>query len=124
VKYLLDTNSCIYLLAGTFPNLTRRVSEMPEGSLAISVISYAEMALGTHNGKPPAPELLAAFVEELPVVDFDRAAAECYARIPFRRGSFDRLLAAHAISLGVPLISRNERDFAGIPGLEVENWTK
>ena len=124
MNYLLDTNSCIYLLAGAFPELTRRVAASPEGSLGISAITYAELVLGTHLGKPPVREVLDAFVEEIPVLDFDRTAAECYARIPFKRASFDRLLAAQAISLGVSLVSRNGRDFADIPNLEVEDWTQ
>ncbi|MFZ1368469.1 MAG: VapC toxin family PIN domain ribonuclease, partial [Sphingorhabdus sp.] len=42
---------------------------------------------------------------------------------PFKRGNFDRLIAAHALSLGLTIISQNTRDFADVPGLKVENWT-
>lgn len=124
MNYLLDTNSCIYLLVNAYPQLTARVSAQASGSLGISVITYGEIAFGTHNGRPPSPEVLATFVREIPIVDFDRAAAEVYARLPFRRGSFDRLIAAHALSLGLSLVSRNLRDFADIGGLKVEDWTR
>ncbi len=122
MKYLLDTNSCIYLFAGEYPALIARVADQPAGSLAISAISYAEIALGTHHGKSPEPEQLRAFVEEIAVVPFDTAAAQAYATLPFQRGNFDRLIAAHALALGVPLISRNLKDFS-IAGLRVEDWT-
>lgn len=123
MKYLLDTNSCIYLFVDEFPALTRRVADMPAGSLAISAITYAEIALGTHHGKLPSTEALVGFVEEVPILPFDDAAAVAYARLPFRRGNFDRLIAAHALSLDMRLISRNVADFADVPGLKVENWT-
>ena len=124
MKYLLDTNSCIYLFADEFPALTDRVAGLPAGSLAISAITYAELAFGTFHGKPPAPEMLTGFVSEIPVLPFDQPAAETYARLPFRRGSFDRLIAAHALALDLPLVSRNLADFADLSGLQVEDWTK
>ena len=123
MKYLLDTNTCIYLFVDAYPRLAERVSDMPEGSLAISAVTYGELAVGTFRGKPPAPDLLARFVAQVPVVPFDEAAASCFARLPFRRGSFDRLIAGHALALGIGLVSRNIADFADIPGLMVEDWT-
>ena len=44
-------------------------------------------------------------------------------KLPFKRGSFDRLIGAHALSLGLTLITANQRHFADMPGLKVENWT-
>jgi tRNA(fMet)-specific endonuclease VapC len=55
---------------------------------------------------------------------FDDAAARAYARMPFRRGRFDRLLAAHALSLDATVVTNNLSDFADIPGLKVEDWTR
>ena len=63
------------------------------------------------------------FFVAVPVMPFDEGAARLYARLPFRRGSFDRLVAAHALSLGLTLVTNNGRDFADIPGLRIENWT-
>ncbi|PMZ78725.1 VapC toxin family PIN domain ribonuclease, partial [Pseudomonas sp. FW306-2-11AD] len=50
-------------------------------------------------------------------------AAREYARLPFKRARFDRLLAAHALSLGATIVTNNEADFADVPGLRVENWS-
>ncbi|KUO53476.1 MAG: twitching motility protein PilT [Sphingomonadales bacterium BRH_c42] len=103
--------------------LKARIAETTAGEIAISVISYAEVAYGTHVGKPPAPEVLEAFVTAIPLLPFDEAAARAYAQLPFKRARFDRLLAAHALSIGATVISNNEADFADVTGLKVENWT-
>ncbi|GAA0638680.1 hypothetical protein GCM10009424_11590 [Sphingomonas ursincola] len=75
-------------------------------------------------GKPPTPQALAAFVAAVPIQPFDEAAARAYAQLPFKRARFDRLLAAHALSIGATVVTNNEGDFADIPGLKVENWTQ
>jgi tRNA(fMet)-specific endonuclease VapC len=66
--------------------------------------------------------VLDAFVRAIPMLPFDEAAAREYAKLPFKRARFDRLLAAHALSLGATIITNNEGDFADVPGLKVENW--
>lgn len=73
-------------------------------------------------GKPPPAEVLDAFVAAIPMLAFDEAAAKEYAKLPFKRARFDRLLAAHALSIGATVITNNEADFADVPGLAVENW--
>ncbi len=123
MRFSLDANSIIHLLSGAFPVLTARIADTDKGAVVISSIAFAEVALGSVNGRPPPLELLNNFVEEIPIVVFDEAASRAYATLPFRRGSFDRLIAAHALSLGLTIISRNTKDFADVPGLKVENWT-
>jgi tRNA(fMet)-specific endonuclease VapC len=122
MKFMLDANSCIYLLADAFPSLTARFLAQEAGSVCVSSIVFAEVALGSHNGKAPPLSVLEAFVAEVPLMPFDADAARSFAKLPFKRGSFDRLIAAHALSLGLTVISRNEEDFADVPGLRVENW--
>src|SRR3546814_16374620 len=84
------------------------------GDVAISAISFAEIALGNEQGRPPLPEVLEAFLAAIPLVPFDESAARAYSKLPFRRARFDRLLAAHALSLDVVVITNNEGDFAEI----------
>jgi tRNA(fMet)-specific endonuclease VapC len=100
-----------------------RLSQCYPGEVGLSVISFAEVALGSNLGKPPPPEILEKFVSAIPLVAFDEAAARAYAKLPFKRARFDRLLAAHALSLDAVIITNNEGDFADVPGLKVENWT-
>jgi len=123
LTHLLDTNCSIYLLRGSHTALTARVAEADAGSLAISSVSFAEMAVGYGKRIHEAPEI-AGFLEEVSLLPFDEAAAKLYGTLSFRRGSFDRLIAAHALSLDLTLVTNNERDFADVPGLRIENWTR
>jgi tRNA(fMet)-specific endonuclease VapC len=124
VKYLLDSNIIIMTVLGMGDALQQRVAECDEDDIVTSSIAYAEVAHGAVRGKPPAFEKLQAFVEEVPVLDFDYKAARAYATLPFKRASFDRLIAAHALSYGLVVVTDNEADYADVPGLVVENWTK
>ena len=123
IRYLVDANTAVYAMDGGYPELRDRMIDCEPGEMAISVISFAEVAYGTYVGKPPSDELLEAFVAAVPLVPFDEAAAREYARLPFKRARFDRLLAAHALSIGAIVVTSNEADFADVPGLKVENWT-
>lgn len=123
MKYLLDSNIIVYLTMNSNERVVRRAAECDEGDLVTSAIAYAEVAYGSLNQQPPAIEQLRAFVEEVPVLDFDHKAALAYATLPFKRGSFDRLIAAHALSHNLTVVTHNEKHFADVPGLVVENWT-
>ena len=123
MKYLLDTNICILLLGGNVPRLRDRVERCDEGELGMSAVVFAELAMGSWQGKLPPLPVVDAFRRWVPVLPFDERSARLYAQLPFRRGSFDRLIAAHALSLDLTLITNNERDFADVPGLRIENWT-
>jgi tRNA(fMet)-specific endonuclease VapC len=123
IRYLIDANSAVYAMDIGHDLLKSRIADCDAGEMAISVISYAEVAYGTYVGKPPAPEVLEAFVRAIPLIPFDEAAAREYARLPFKRARFDRLLAAHALSIGATVVTNNVADFADVPGLKVENWT-
>lgn len=123
MKYLLDSNVIIALVMNDDEGVVRRAAECEAGDMVTSAIAYAEVVYGSVNSKPPAVEQLQAFVEEVPVLDFDFKAAQAYATLPFRRASYDRLIAAHALSHGLVVVTDNEGDFADVPGLAVENWT-
>ena len=122
-RFLIDSDLAIYSMGGEADSpLNQRLAACSPGDVSISAISFAEVALGTWNGKPPKQEVLEAFISVIPIVDFDEAAAREYARLPFKRARFDRLLAAHALSIGAIVVTNNELDFADVPGLKVENW--
>ena len=108
----------------TNPGVVARAAECDEGDLVTSSIAFAEVVYGSQNAKPPAIEQLRAFVSEVPVLDFDYKAALAYATLPFRRASYDRLIAAHALSHDLIVVTDNVGDFADVPGLAVENWTR
>jgi tRNA(fMet)-specific endonuclease VapC len=131
MKYMLDTNICIYVMHQQPEALAARVSALKIGDACMSVITLAELRAGiekstktrTHNER-----LLDQFVRHIPALPFDESAAHSYgvlrAAVPERRkNALDRLIAAHAVSVGATLITNNEADFKDYPGLVVENWT-
>lgn len=123
MRFMLDANMLILLL-DLNESVVRRASQCFEGDLCLSAIAYAEVTHGTVAGKAPPQQLLDEAIAVMPVVPFDQAAAQVYARLPFRRHRFDRLIAAHALALDVTLVTANEHDFRDIADLRVENWTK
>lgn len=123
MRFMLDSNIVIAVMLAADEGLARRMAEHDADAFVMSSIAFAEVAHGSVSGKPPPFEQLQLFVEEVPVLPFDYLAARAYATLPFERGSYDRLIAAHALSLGLTLITRNVRDFRDVPGLLVENWT-
>lgn len=122
MKYLLDSNILIGLGLDSSRPLAKRVADCDQGDLVTSVIAYAEVLYGSVRGKPPSFIGLEALIDEVPTMPFDYAAARVYATLPFRRASYDHLIAAHALALGLTLVTDNEADFADVPGLSVENW--
>lgn len=121
--FLLDSNICIYALLGRNDALRRRLAEQPIGAVAISSITLAEVAVGYGDSLAQAEEL-SDLLEDIETLPFDETAARAYAALPFKRGSFDRLIAAHALATGRILVTNNARDFADVPGLRVENWAR
>ena len=89
-----------------------------------STIVLAELTVGIERHDRNALPQLANFLRIAPALAFDDAAAKAYGTMPFKRAKFDRLIAAHALALGLTLVTANVRDFADIPGLLVEDWTQ
>ena len=123
LRFLLDSNILIYLLDGSQRALIERVERCPVDSLCTSAICLAEVEVGLAGASAQVRDRLASLLGVVPARPFDAAAAEIFGGLSFRRGQFDRLIAAHALSLGVALVTANEDDFADVPGLEIENWT-
>ena len=120
--YLVDTNICIYILADAESAAARRLGACSPGVAAASAITYAELMLGLAQASVEEGAKARRFFEQVPVMPFDVEAAVAYARLPFRRGSYDRLLAAHALALNLTLVTSNVRDFHDVPQLRVEKW--
>lgn len=123
MKYLLDSNVIIAAIDGSNLILRGRLAMCDDGDLVTSAIAFAEVAHGSNHGKPPPVAMLIEFLQDIPVLPFDEAAGQAYAELPFIRASYDRLIAAHALSLGLTVITGNTKHFADVPGLMVENWT-
>lgn len=121
MRFLLDTNIVIAATLGMSKALEKRLQASDEGDLVTSAIVLAEVMYRTMKGRPPALQALELFLEQVPAIPFDRAAADAYAAMPFKRGGFDRLIAAHALSRDLIVVTENVTDFVNA-GLTVENW--
>ena len=130
MRYMLDTNLCIYLMRSQPPQVAERFANLSVGDAVMSAITYAELRFGVAlraDEADRAEAALAALVEDIPVLPFDALAAERYGilRAAVRdrqRNALDRLIAAHALAHGLTLVTNNEADFIVYPGLQVENW--
>lgn len=129
-KYMLDTNMCIYLIKHHPPEVAARFSRCYVGEVVISSITLAELEYGvacSGDTQPGNRAALSALLDDLAVSPFDVAAATAYGPVRLatrerQRDALDKLIAAHAIALNVILVTNNVADFAGYPGLRMENW--
>ncbi len=122
-SFILDSNICIYILADVNCRAARRLGECFRGDVVTSIIAYAEVIAGPGRNSAEEAANTRRFFDTVPALPFDRAAADAYARLPFKRGGFDRLIAAHALALGLTLVTNNQRHFSDITDLRLENWT-
>lgn len=123
-RFLLDTNVCVYLAENISEPLVLRVEQCEVGELATSSIAFAEFARGVDWSRPAAKDSLRRLFEAIPILPFDQNAAMAYAALPFARHRFDGLIGAHAMALGLTLVTANVSDFQDIHGLKVEDWTR
>ena len=129
---MLDTNICIYLMKHHSPEVAERFAQFFVGDVVISAITLAELEHGVScscKSEARNRAALDAFVAEVPIAAFGREAARAYGPARYatrerKRDALDKLIAAHAIALGVVLVTNNEADFTAYPGLRVENWVK
>lgn len=130
MRYMLDTNICIYLIKNHPPQVLQRLEALMQGSVVMSVVTYAELRAGLEiqtSNQAQDERALSLLTGRIPVLPFTQADAESFGvmRAAVRdryRDTMDRLIAAHAVSAGVTLVTNNEIDFRDYPGLVVENW--
>ena len=129
-KFMLDTNICIYLMKHQPPQVRARFAECFVGDVVISAITLAELEFGiacSAESQARNQAALDGLLEDLLVAPFEARAARAYG--PLRaanrernKDALDKLIASHALSLDVTLVTNNEADFRGFSGLVVENW--
>jgi tRNA(fMet)-specific endonuclease VapC len=131
MRYLLDTNICIYVIRRRPRQVLARFQRCAVGDIGLSTVTLAELQYGVAKSAFPErnQEALAAFTLPLEILPFDAPAAAAYGpiRATLERqgtpiGAMDLLIAAHAVSLGVILVTNNPREFRRVSDLQVENW--
>lgn len=129
--YMLDTNICVHIRRQDSAEILTRFRRLVPGEALISVISYGELRYGAekHAERGRALMVLQELVSLLVIASLPPSAAEVYGEIRAaltRRGeligSNNLWIAAHALSAGHTLVTRNDREFRRVPGLKVENW--
>lgn len=130
LEYMLDTNICIYITKNYPPELRGRFNQLTE-RLCISAITLAELQYGVERSarREANQDALDQFAAHIEVLPFEAQAAVHYGqlRTELQRagqpaGPLDMLIGAHARSKGLIVVTNNEREFARMPGLRVENW--
>ena len=130
LRYMLDTNICIYVIKNRPPKLRERFNRLAD-QLCISAITLGELIYGTEKSSRPMENLsiVEQFAARLEVLAFANKAAAHFGqlRAELERagepvGAYDMLIGGHARSEGLVLVSNNVREFRRIKGLRVENW--
>jgi tRNA(fMet)-specific endonuclease VapC len=128
-EYMLDTDTVSFALRGQ-GQVGARLLEHRPSQLCISSVTLAELRFGAEARRSQKlHRLVSTFVEAVEVVPFDQGAADRFASVATslaRRGApigtFDTLMAAHALALGVTFVTNNTQHFGRVVGLRTENW--
>ena len=130
LKYILDTNIVIYTMKNK-PDSVLEMFKKHHGRMCISSINSMELVYGAERSSNPDRNLtsLEGFVARMDVLPLDDSAAAHagqiraeLARLGMPIGPYDQLIAGHARSQGLVLVTNNEKEFARVPGLRTENW--
>lgn len=131
MRYMLDTNICIYLIKHKPLQFFEKLQEHNPDEICISAVTYAELVHGVEKSKAVERNRLALTIllSNIEILDFDMKAAEEYGRIradlekkctPI--GPLDMMIAGHAKSLGYTIVTNNVGEFKRVEGLQYENW--
>lgn len=131
MRYMLDTNICIYLIKHKPLQVFEKLQEHNPDEICISTVTYAELVHGVEKSKAVERNRLALTIllSNIEILDFDMKAAEEYGRIradlekkgtPI--GPLDMMIAGHAKSLGYTIVTNNVGEFKRVEGLQYENW--
>lgn len=131
MKYMLDTNICIYIISKKPGNVLENLKARMDEGFSISSITLAELEYGVaySEKKRKNADALAQFLAFISILPFEEAAAAEYGAIHahLRKkgtpiGPLDALIAAHARAENLILVTNNTREFERVPGLKLENW--
>jgi tRNA(fMet)-specific endonuclease VapC len=133
LRYLLDTNICIYIAKQRPPSVAQRFAKLAAGSVGMSLITYGELRYGAEKSsqRVQALDTLSRLEALIPAITPNTAVGERYAliRAHLERagtpiGNNDLWIAAHALSLGVTQVSNNSREFEYVLKLKLDNWVE
>lgn len=132
MKYLIDTNICIYIMNKHPSDIINKFKQFEPGEISISSITVSELQYGVEKSAQQKMNRirLAEFLAPFRILPYDEVAAKAYGTIRFQLekqgqpiGPLDLLIAAHALSQKLILVTNNDKEFRRIKNLKVENWT-
>ena len=132
LKYMLDTNICIFTVKNR-PAHMREVFNRHHGQMCISAVSLMELIYGAEKSASPERNLavVEGFAARLDVLPYDEIAASHTGQLRAELaksgtpiGPYDQMIAGHARSRGLIVVTNNRREFDRVPGLRVEDWAK
>ncbi len=130
-RFLLDTNICIYITKRHPPEVLARFKRLAPGEVAMSVVTWGELAFGAEKSRESARarEALGKLAELIPVLPMDPKVGEQYGKLRAALesigrpiGNNDLWIAAHALTEGLVLVTNNEAEFSRVPALRRANW--
>ena len=133
IHYMLDTDICSYIIRERPIEVFEHFETLKMDQICISVVTYAELIYGVEysSSKKRNRSIVDEFVKHLSIIDWDKKAAEHYGNIrEFLQvkgnviGAMDMMIAAHARSQKIILVTNNEKHFKRVPKLKVENWAR
>lgn len=133
MRYLIDTNICIYIINQRPISVIQRFKQVEVGEIGVSTITVSELQYGVAKSRHPEQNQrrLDEFLAPFPLVPYDERAAAVYGVIRSQLekrglpiGPLDLLIAAQAISRGLVLVTNNSREFEGVKALHLENWVE
>jgi tRNA(fMet)-specific endonuclease VapC len=133
MRYLLDTDICIYIARQKPASVAVRLDHLRPGDARISVITLLELVYGACRSKRYAENLarVQEFERAVPALPLETGVAEFYGKLRADLegkgliiGAYDLLIAAHALSLGLTLVTNNVGEFSRVEGLQIENWAE
>jgi len=131
MRFMLDTNVCIYMIKGKPPQVLSRLKDFSLGDVSVSCITVSELEYGVAKSSKPQQnrDALDAFLAPLEILPFNGEATHRYGQIRAYLekegkliGAMDMLIAAHALSASITLVTNNTKEFGRIPELRLENW--
>ena len=131
--YLLDTNICIYIMNHRPMEIIQKFKRFDIGDIGVSTITVSELQYGAAKSKKTKLNLqrVEEFLTPLEILLYDLNAAKCYGEVRQNLekrgemiGPLDMLIAAHALSNDIILVTNNEKEFQRVNNLKIENWTK
>lgn len=133
MKYLLDTNTCIFIINHKPEDVRRKMQSIPIGDIAVSAVTVSELEYGVAKSAATKKNQAALdkFLMPLKIIAYDESAARNYGTIRAQLekkgtpiGSMDLMIAAQARSLGLTVVTNNVREFKRIQGLKIADWTE